>query len=1128
MNERRDPNRSTDPSAAPADSLREDLLATSVHVPGSASTDGSHPAAAPPRDLPAVPGYRVQREIARGGMGRVLAAYDLRLERDVALKILLPGANAERFVRESKITARLPHPGIPPVYALGTLADGSPFLAMKLIAGQTLAHELKTADHPRLLQAFAQVCQAVGFAHSRGVIHRDLKPANVMVGAFGEVQVMDWGLAKDLTNREVEDEPRSSEALAVPSAGVDPTQTPDYRGREATADRTQPGQILGTPAYMAPEQARGEATDSRADVFALGGILCAVLTGRPPFCGNSLPEVLQRAGAADLAEALARLDDCGADAELVALCRRCLSASPVDRPADGQAVADGLTAYLNGVQERLQAAQRERAVALVREIEQRKRRRVKLALATAVVLLVLGGGVFAWWQDRQATERRAEARNKEQQASQGADANLKLATDLRKQYKFKEAKAALEQAALLATGAAPGRLAEVEQARHDLAFVVRLDDIRFRKWLWIAAEGGKGKFNHKIAAPEYRQAFAERDLDLPSLDPADAAKRIAASAVKAELLAAVDDWALHEREPGVRKRLLDVARRIDPGPWTDRLRDPAVRADRGAVEKLAADADPARTSAATLSVLAERMGHLNLNPAPLLRAARTAHPADFELAFALALWHGSRRDDRAIGSYEAARALRPENVAVWINLGGALGHKGQVGEAIACFRKAIELNPKLAGAHINLGFALVARGQLDAAIACFRKALALDPTLAGAHNGLGSALHDRGQVDEAIACYRKTITLDPKLVDAHSNLGTLLCDVKRDYDGAIACFHQAIELDPKRAKIRFNLGNALKDKGQLDEAIACYQKAIELDPKAAWAHYNLGNVLARKGQVDEAIACWRKAIAVDPKFAQAHFSLGLALFGKGQVDEAIVCFKKAIELDPKAPMAHGALGQALLGQGRYAEARNASARALALLPEKHPLRAPAAGQVQACERMLKLEERLPRLLRGEDKVSSAQESLDLARMCHRKRIYAAAARFSAEAFAADPKQASNPQTQRRYLAACSAVLAAVGQGEDAAKLDGAAKAKLRNQALDWLTADLAVCTRLLESGPREARPFIARTLSHWKQNPHLAGIRDRAALDKLSDEEQKAFTLLWAHVTALLKKAETPAQKEGK
>jgi serine/threonine protein kinase/formylglycine-generating enzyme required for sulfatase activity len=340
--------------------------------------------------------YELVREIGRGGMGRVLAAHDRTLDREVALKVLQPGANADRFMRESKITARLPHPGIPPVYALGTLADGSPFLAMKLIFGQTLAAELKTADRPRLLQVFTQVCQAVGFAHSRRIIHRDLKPANIMVGAFGEVQVMGWGLAKDLTSQDMPSASRSSEVPSVPIVGTEPNRTTDHHASgESTDDRTQAGTVMGTPSYMAPEQARGEATDARADVFALGGILCAILTGQPPFTGRFSLEVIQRAAAANLAEALARLDGCGADAELVSLCRHCLSPNPVDRPADGQAVADGLTAYLNGMQERLQAAERERAVSLAKATEERKRRRVVAALSAVVVIILVVGSLVA-------------------------------------------------------------------------------------------------------------------------------------------------------------------------------------------------------------------------------------------------------------------------------------------------------------------------------------------------------------------------------------------------------------------------------------------------------------------------------------------------------------------------------------------------------------------------------------------------------------------------------------------------------------------------------------------------------------------------------------------------------------
>src|SRR5262249_41006499 len=274
------------------------------------------------------------------------------------------------FVRESKITARLPHPGIPSVHALGTLEDGSPFLAMKLIAGHTLAAEMEAADRPRLLQAFLQVCLAVGFAHSRGVVHRDRKQSNVMVGAFGEVQVMDWGLAKVLSGQELPNDPRSAEALTVPSVAMDPNQTTDHRpSPESTDDLTEAGTVLGTPSYMAPEQARGEQTDARADVVALGGILCAILTGPPPFRGKSTAEVILRAGAADLAEAHLCLDGCGADAELVALCRRCLSPNTEDRPANGRAVADGLTTYLDGVQERLRSAEVARAAETARAEE---------------------------------------------------------------------------------------------------------------------------------------------------------------------------------------------------------------------------------------------------------------------------------------------------------------------------------------------------------------------------------------------------------------------------------------------------------------------------------------------------------------------------------------------------------------------------------------------------------------------------------------------------------------------------------------------------------------------------------------------------------------------------------------
>jgi eukaryotic-like serine/threonine-protein kinase len=194
--------------------------------------------------------YEIHGKIGQGGMGGVFLARDRELERDVALKVLnvLPdNADAKaRMVAEARITARLEHPGIVPVHDAGVLPDGRFFYAMKLVRGKRLDEQVgqSTAMTERV-RLFLKVCDAVAFAHAHGILHRDLKPQNIMVGPFGEVLVLDWGVAKE---------------VGQPAAGV----------------------VLGTPGYRAPEQARGEGSDERADVYALGAILYFLLAGRPP------------------------------------------------------------------------------------------------------------------------------------------------------------------------------------------------------------------------------------------------------------------------------------------------------------------------------------------------------------------------------------------------------------------------------------------------------------------------------------------------------------------------------------------------------------------------------------------------------------------------------------------------------------------------------------------------------------------------------------------------------------------------------------------------------------------------------------------------------------------------------
>lgn len=367
-----------------------------------------------------IPGFEVTAAIAKGGMGCVYSARDLTLAREVAIKTLLPGSDDARFVKEAQFTGRLPHPNIPPVHSLGKLPTGAPYLVMKLVRGQTLAELLKQrsspqADLPRFIQIFEQIAQAVGFAHAQRIIHRDLKPLNVMVGAFGEVQVMDWGLAKELQPADG-DANATTDASGLLIAGGD--------------EATRAGAVMGTPGYMAPEQARGETVDARADVFALGAVLATVLTGRPAFVGTSVRETISKSAAADLSDVLVRVANCGADAELLAICRHCLAASAADRPADAQVVAAEIAAYRASVEARLQQAETDRARAETRAAEQTKRRRTlqwASSLVATVLLLGIVGTTWGFITARQRAEGEATAKKTAERKQQEAERNLAFA-----------------------------------------------------------------------------------------------------------------------------------------------------------------------------------------------------------------------------------------------------------------------------------------------------------------------------------------------------------------------------------------------------------------------------------------------------------------------------------------------------------------------------------------------------------------------------------------------------------------------------------------------------------------------------------------------------------------------------
>mgnify|MGYP000302840424 CR=1 FL=1 len=262
--------------------------------------------------------YSVVREVGRGGMGTVYLAHDNVLDRDVALKVsnaARPDPALEARVRtEALVLARLEHPGIVPIHDVGTLPDGRLFYIMKLVRGRTLEEYLSDRHDPiERLRVFERVCEPVAFAHARGVVHRDLKPGNIMVGSFGEVLVMDWGVAKVLAEPE-----REAPASAAAADGD-----------------TEPGTVLGTRGFMPPEQASGrvDLIDQRTDVFALGALLHWMLAARPPSENGPAPDGRQ------LRHVPRRLR---------AICTRALARNPEERYPSADELARDIARYQAG------------------------------------------------------------------------------------------------------------------------------------------------------------------------------------------------------------------------------------------------------------------------------------------------------------------------------------------------------------------------------------------------------------------------------------------------------------------------------------------------------------------------------------------------------------------------------------------------------------------------------------------------------------------------------------------------------------------------------------------------------------------------------------------------------------
>jgi serine/threonine-protein kinase len=1042
--------------------------------------------------------YQLFGEIARGGMGAVLRGRDVDLGRDLAVKVLLRSHKDQtelvrRFVEEAQIGGQLQHPGVVPIYELGALADHRPFFTMKLVQGRTLAELLRARsspgdDLPRLLSIFESVCQTMAYAHARGVIHRDLKPSNVMVGSFGEVQVMDWGLAKVLRQGGAdEDQPVPRDE---PEAAVDVVRT----ARSGSgAHASQAGSILGTPGYMAPEQARGEveAIDERADVFGLGAILCEILTGEPAFTGRDSVETTRKATRGDLGETFARLNGCGAEPELVALAESCLAAEREDRPRRSGAVSERIAAYMAGVQERLRQAELARVAAEARAEEQaerralagelacqaqaradeeRRRRRLTAALAASVIAtMVAAGGGWAWnEQQRQERARRVdlalgEAQFRRHEAEWGHDdpTRWRDALDAARAVERLAVDARDEPTRRQITRLVQAVRAAAEAAEADRTLLDHVVDIR-------SAQADDSDGSASDAA--YTAAFREAGYDVDAIGPEAASARIRSrpAGVALALAAALDDWAGQRRRSRPQgddawKRLVDTARAADPDPTRDRLRvlwsQPESPARRQRLGELARDVDPRAWPPASLSLLAGALDEAGARDAAvaLLRRAQAEYPGDvwlnYNLGSALEQLHPSR-SEAAIGFFTVARALRPETAH---QLAHALETRGRDDEAQVIFEDLTRLR-SANGRHW----------------ACLGRLLSRRGNLAGS----------RAALEKAVATLRAAIHVKPEDFYAHSILGS-----------------------------------SLEAQGQLAEAVAEYRAASRLKPDSASAHNDLGVALFAQGQRAEAIAEYREAIRLGHDFAAPHHNLGVAVRAQGKIADAIAEFREAFRLDGdlvgEAPFE---LGATLVRIGRYGEAIDLYRRLRERVRDNPRLHQRVTAELADVEHQAALAARLPAVLHGDDQPKDAAEGLEFAWVAYHARQFGPSAQLSAESFRVDPALAEDIRARYRYKAACSAALAAAGKGIEEPPLDEPAKAQWRRQALDWLTADLAYGTTLVQAGPPVAKDFVIHVLQGWKADPDLAGIRDEDALDELPETERRAWRDFWAAVEAVIQK----------
>ncbi|WP_425613551.1 protein kinase [Anatilimnocola sp. NA78] len=1044
--------------------------------------------------LPQVPGYEVDSVLGQGGMGIVFRARQVKLSRLVALKMTLAGSYAseherERFRREAETVAALRHANVVQIFDVGDLA-GRPYFTMELIEGGSLAQrQAGVPQPPREAAALvATLAEGVHAAHQGGIVHRDLKPANILFTPAGTPKITDFGLARRIAGG---------------------------------AELTLSGVPLGTPAYMAPEQALGQSREigPTADVYALGAILYELLTGRTPFRGETPTETLLQVIHHEPVPPN-RLNR-QVPRDLQTICLTCLQKEPRQRYVTAAALADDLHCFLNG--EAIAARPETFLMTLVRRISRQPVLATAVAIAVLSTLAFAGGGLWL------LSDRSAKA--------QAAHGDVRDMVRYLNESSWQAASAARDRAEGRLGIHLPGDLRQsIDQGSRDLKLAARLEE--FQSEGLEATSGGVPFTSYDT---KFMNAFRAAGLGAFADEPEVVARRIRESNIRDALLAALERYSIfiYPKDVARGSWALQVSSQADrdQSAWRLRARDIKVLKDRAAVKELIATrpaTDPAMIPLFTLEVYVSDQQLPLADRLALMRQLYQGHSSDFYLNLRLgSLLRQNGLNSEALGYMQAATALRPQSAVAHWHFGCVLWDVGRREEAVAEFRRGTELDPTNDFHHQHYARHLSLSGRHSASIEYLRGILPTRSQSAILHTELGLCLDRQGPETDPLAWFTKGVELDPTLQDSQKALRDYL--LKRGkLEKLQTTWQLSLAKDAAKYSAWYGYAELCLFLGKEEEYRNARREMLKRfggtkDPRFAEQVSRLSLLMPVAGEeLATAVSLAERALSSKTaKTGGFHsyylFARGLAEYRQDKFDAAIATMKgDASRVLGPAPRL--VLAMALHRSGKEQEARHTLAAAVS----SHDWR------LQHCKtqdawiyHVLRREAEqliLPDLaafLAGSYQPQDNDERLALTGICQFKERNGVLARLYEEAFAADPSLLGSANGYR-YAAAKAAASAGCGRGSDAAGLRNIERSTWRGQALEWLRQELAVRRHALDQSNEQIRTKTLQGLRQFQTDDELAGLREASELEKLPPAERKIYLSFWADLTTVLGETKSP------